>query len=59
MLMTTFRLLTLRIYMSTLGRFAFGEKILRRMLLKKLVHSQKNTDKYTASSRFFDPRELD
>ena len=59
MLMTSFRLVALRVYGVTLGRFAFFSKALRVFLLKRLVRSAKGGRKYTASSRFFETRELD
>ena len=57
--MTSFRLVALRVYGVTLGRFAFFSKALRAFLLKRLVRSAKGGRKYTASSRFFETRELD
>ena len=59
MLMTTPRLILLRLFNMTVGRWSWGSKFLRKILLKKLVHSKKNPQKYTASSHFFEMRELD
>jgi hypothetical protein len=59
MLMTPVRLLVLRIFNLTLGRLVFFNRMLRGALLKRLIHSQKDKHRYTASSRFFDPREMD
>ncbi|MBI5055300.1 MAG: hypothetical protein HZB61_01600 [Nitrospirae bacterium] len=58
MLMTTFRLIVLRLYNVSFGRSAFFSKLLRFLLLKTLVYSKKTGEKYVASSRFFDLREL-
>lgn len=58
MLMTTPRLLALRTYNITLGRFGWAAKLLRKILVRKLITSP--TDRpYMASSRFFDFAELD
>ncbi|MFH0921221.1 MAG: hypothetical protein V1913_12775 [Fibrobacterota bacterium] len=50
------KLLMLRLYCRTLGRSEFFSLLLRRVLVRLLIKGQK--EKYTASSRFFDPREL-
>lgn len=57
MLMTTSRLIILRLYNVTLGRFAFFSRLLRIILVKILIEGKK--EKYTASSKFFDWRELE
>jgi len=56
MRMTTGKLVFLRLYSVTLGRARPFSFLLRKALLRLLVKGKK--DKYVASSRFFDPREL-
>ena len=55
MLMTTGRLMLLRAFNVTLGRFAPISCLLRSVLVRVLV---KGKDRYVAASRYFDPREL-
>ena len=55
MLMTTGRLMLLRGCNVTLGRFAPVSRLLRYFLVRLLV---KGKDRYVASSRYFDPKEL-
>ncbi len=57
--MTTPRLMALRLFNVTLGRGRHGAKLLRWMLLELLVRNPKERHRYTASSRFYDPRELE
>ncbi len=59
MRMTTSRLVALRVFNVTLGRFAVLDRALRKILVRHMIHRAGNEDKYVASSRFFDPRELD
>ncbi len=56
MLMTTNKLLILRVYMVSFGRWAFFANILRTCLKKLLVTSKGKAVRYGASSRFFDER---
>ena len=57
--MTSIKLIMLRSYCLTVGRFAWGGKLLRRMLLFLLITSRERSVRYNASSRFFDMRELE
>ena len=50
--MTTAKLILLRIYNITIGRFPLFTRLLRLMLLHALVYHK--TDKYVASSNYFD-----
>ena len=59
MQMTTARLIGLRLFNVTLGRTAWANRALRRVLVALLINRKKHGDRYMASSRFFDPRELD
>lgn len=56
-MMTTFRLIVLRLYNKTLGRISWFSYLLRRWLVYLLVKTAK--ERYTASSKFFDWRELE
>lgn len=59
MLMTTAKLVMLRIYSITLGRLPFFSRLLRLILLKLLIKGpQAKQSPYVASSRFFDLGEL-
>jgi hypothetical protein len=57
MLMTTGKLLALRTYNVTLGRWTFFSRLLRKVLLRALVTGKR--EKYVPASRYFDPKELD
>ena len=57
--MTPAKLVVLRLYNMTLGRFAFFNKLLRRALVFVLIDRAKRDRRYMASSRFFEPAELD
>lgn len=57
MLMTTTKLLILRVYCLTLGRIRGGSGLLRRLLVWALVRRSKQ--KYMAASRYFDPADLE
>ena len=57
MQMTTGKLIVLRLYGMTLGRFACFSRLLRRVLVRLLITGRK--EKYVASSRFFDMNELE
>lgn len=56
MIMTTPRLVFLRIYNITIGRCSLFSKVLRLFLLRLLVHGKK--EKYVASSRYFEYGEM-
>jgi len=56
MLLSPVKLILLRIFNITLGRFFFCSKILKKFLVRILI---KNTEsKYVASSKYFDWRDL-
>jgi len=58
MKMTTSKLIFLRLFNVTFGRFRYFSDLLRNVLVKKMITS-KNDDKYVASSRFFTIKDLD
>jgi hypothetical protein len=58
MLMSTGKLVALRLFTLTLGRSPLANRVLRRLLVEVLVHRRARGEKYVASSRYFDPREL-
>ena len=57
MLMTTGKLIMLRTYNVTLGRWAVFSRLLRKMLVTALVTGKR--DRYVPASKYFDPKELD
>lgn len=57
MLMTTGKLIVLRIYNITLGRFPFFSIVLKRFLTNRLIKNKE--DKYVASSKFFTWSEIE
>ncbi len=57
-MMRTIELICLRLYCLTLGRFAFGSRLLRRILVRLVVKGG-GRDDYAASGGFFDWSELD
>lgn len=57
--MTPVKLIALRLFNVTLGRSAALNKLLRRALVILLVEKAPENARYMASSRFFDPSELD
>ncbi|MDP4796861.1 MAG: hypothetical protein NWR87_08105 [Rhodospirillales bacterium] len=57
--MTTTRLICLRLFNRTLGRFAVMNALLRKALVGMLIKTKSRDDAYNASSRFFDLRDLD
>jgi len=57
--MTTFKLILLRVYNVTLGRSSACGRWLRKLLLKKMIYSKANREKYAATSRYFNLSELD
>ena len=59
MLMTTARLIALRLYNVTLGHSRAGAALLHRQLVNRLIRKSGNDAPYCASARFFDPKELD
>lgn len=59
MRMTTWKLILLRSFNVTLGRFALANRLLRRLLVARLVYGRTAGDRYNASSRFFVMRDLD
>ena len=56
MLMTTKKLILLRIFNISLGRFSFFSKLLKKVLIRSLISNKK--EKYTASSKFFSFEDL-
>jgi hypothetical protein len=56
--MTTMQLIILRVYMFSLGRIGFFAKNLRKVLVGVLIRNSQK-DRYTASSKFFNIKELD
>ena len=59
MRMTPVRLIALRLFNITFGRMAWASALLRRVLVHWLIKGRAESDRYMASSRFFDMRELD
>lgn len=59
MLMTTYRLISLRCLNLTLGRVPMLNRMLRKFMVWWLVTCKENHSRYAASSRFFDIRELE
>lgn len=57
MLMSPIKLVILRLYNLSLGRFAIGERILRKILVLLLIGKKKNAP-YCQSARFFIVTEL-
>jgi hypothetical protein len=57
MMMTTTRLLLFRVFNITFGRFYFFAMLLKKLLVRVLIVGKK--EKYVASSKFFDIKELD
>lgn len=53
MRMTTTRLIALRLYNLTLGRTLWGASFLRAILVKLLIGSKADEERYVASSRYF------
>ena len=58
MLMSPVKLVALRAYMLTLGRFPMFSRLIRRALVFVLI-KQPSKSPYVASSRFFDVSELE
>ena len=57
-MMTTSKLIMLRLFNITLGRIPFFSRLLKKILIRILIKKQKNK-RYVASSRFFDWADLD
>lgn len=58
MLMTTPRLIAIRIYMRTLGRLPVFERALRRVLVTLLVTRRRPGERYGAATRYFDTTDV-
>ncbi|MFH1744082.1 MAG: hypothetical protein ABIH23_34195 [bacterium] len=56
MRMTTTKLVLLRIYLSTLGRFAWASRSLKRLMILSTISRVK--EPHVPSSRFFTPDQL-
>lgn len=60
--MTPLKLIMLRIFNITLGRFNFFSKLFKKKLIKSLIIKRKGKKekgkKYVATSRYFDLKEL-
>jgi hypothetical protein len=59
MLMTTGRLIALRLFNVTVGRSEIGNRLLRRMLVYLLIGRRGKKEAYMASSKFFLLKDLD
>lgn len=59
MIMTTRRLLLLRLYNISFGRFSLGSRLLRWVLVHILIKKSAKGGAYMASSRFFLLQELE
>ena len=59
MLMTTGKLIGLRLFNVTLGRSLLFDRLLRRYLVQTFVYRRVHTDRYNASSQFFVATDLD
>jgi len=57
MLMTSGKLILLRLFNLSLGRSAFFSRLLRKVLIRLLIKGKKG--RYTQCSRYFDIRELE
>ena len=57
MLMTTAKLITMRIFNKTFGRTSFFSKLFKEYMIRKLITS-KSSHRYVASSRFYVHEEL-
>ena len=56
--MTPLKLVILRLYMMTFGRFPLFSRLIRKALVFILIKKQAAKSPYVASSRFFDISEL-
>jgi hypothetical protein len=57
--MTTPKLIALRLYNVTLGRAAWGARLLRVLLVRLLITDKENEERYVASSRYFSFDEME
>lgn len=57
--MTPAKLVLLRAFNLTLGRSVYCNRLFRRALVFLLIGRAKGNERYMASSRFFEPSELD
>jgi hypothetical protein len=53
MLMTTNKLILLRLFNMLIGRFDFGKKLLRKILEKKLIDNVRYQDRYVPCTKYF------
>ena len=58
MLMTSPKMIVLRLWVLTLGRSALLERLLRWVAVELLIRRRRGRQRYVASARFFDMREL-
>lgn len=58
MRMTPGRMLLMRAYVVTLGRFELCERIVRRVLVTWLIRRRPPAERYVSSSRYFDMGDL-
>ena len=57
--MTPAKLVALRLFNMTLGRSAHFNRWLREALVQRLIRRADDGERYMASSRFFEPIDLD
>ncbi len=55
---TPCKLILMRFYNVTFGRFVFADKVLRKVLVKVLVKNKDKKDAYNQSSSFFSNDQL-
>lgn len=58
MLMTTVKLIILRIFNITFGRTLFFSKLFKEYMIRKLITSR-SSQRYVASSKFYTHKDLD
>ena len=59
MLMSPAKLIVLRAFNITLGRFSLFNASLRWLLVQVLIRRKLGSSRFTASARYFDVRDLD
>ena len=59
MRMTPVRLMLLRLYNMSAGRFAVGDRLFRLVTEQVFIWRRKPANRYTASAGLFDIRDLD
>jgi len=59
MQMTTTKLILLRIANFSIGKIPIFSKIIRVILKYLLIYGKEGSNRFTASSKFFDIRDLD